>query len=144
MPLGNPDFFQVAENGFGVPSSGGSIGVVGGTVAYTDTSEKTILRLPDNAVPVWVVVSVSTDFDGTTADLDVGLDTDADYFVAAASLLTQGDYASGDTGFVVGRLGVGVGKNASLVATFTGDSTAGEANILIFYYLAGDGIVVLD
>lgn len=140
----NPELFTVGENGFSLPLSGGSIGVVGGIIEYTDETVKTIVEIPENAVPVMLMVSVTEDFDaGTNNDLEIGITSDPDYFATLLAVGTAGNFLPNATNMVAGRYGVKLGVGESLVATYIPTGTAaanGIANILLFYYLAGDTV----
>lgn len=146
MLFDNPEIFQVEDNGFAPPASGGTIGVLAGTVEYTDTTVKNLGELPDNAIPVALIVSVVTDFNDSTGDtLDIGITGNEDYFVDDLDVSTAGNFTINDTGFVAGRYGVKLGAGLQLNVTYTeatGDADQGLANIILFYILAGDTVVL--
>ena len=146
MIANNSPLFTVNPNGFALPLSGGSIGVVGGTFDFEDATAKNLVLIPENSVPVFLMVSVTTDFDaGTDNDLAIGLGTDTDYFATAIDIGTAGNFLPNDTGFVAGRYGVKIEEELQLTATYTESGTSatqGEANVLLFYYLAGDTVVL--
>ena len=70
------------------PSQAGGVENVRiGTVAFTDTSAKTLFQLPRGAVVTQVQVDVNTAFDaGTTNTLDVGTGATADNLVDGADV----------------------------------------------------------
>lgn len=142
----NPKLFTVGENGFAPPLSGGSIGVIGGTVEYTDTTAKNLGEIPENAVPVLLMVSVVTDFNDSTGDtLDIGITGDGTYFATALDVATAGNFLPNDTGMSAGVYGVKLGEGLQLTVQYTeatGNASQGLANILLFYYLAGDTVVL--
>lgn len=144
----NPTIFQVGENGFAMPNSGGTIGVLGGVVTFeNDSVSKDLGLIPDNAVPVMLMVSVTEDFDSGTSDvLDIGLTSDADYFADDLDIADAGNFLPNDTGMIAGRYGVKLGSGEQLTALYVSDGTApsqGSVNVLLFYYLAGE-VVNLD
>ncbi len=138
----NPLTFVTEENGFVIPASGGTVGVIGGTIEYTDTTEKIVCEIPDNVIPVGILVSVVTDFDDSTGDtLDIGITGNGDYFADDLDVATAGNFDATD--MVAGRYGVKLGSSLNLVATYTedtGDASQGLANILLFYILAGETV----
>jgi hypothetical protein len=144
----NAPVFQKTNGNFGVPDFGGTVGVTAISIDYTDTSAKVEdgARLPKNAVPVHVMVSISTDFDaGTSNDLEIGIESDPDYFATALDIGTVGNFLPDATGFVAGRYGVKLTQEEKLSVKFTPAGTAatqGEANIIIFYYIAGDTVLI--
>ena len=146
MISSNPSAFEVEENGFAPPLSGGSVGVLAGTVEYTDITAKIIGEIPENAIIVGLLVSVTTDFDaGTNNDLEIGITSNADYFATLLDVGTVGNFREDATNMVAGRYGVKLGHGENLVVTYipTGTaSTQGVANVILYYILAGDTVVL--
>ena len=146
MPVNTSDIFQTDDNGFSPPNFGGTLGVVAMTVEYTDTVEKVGPELPPNAIPVWMFVSVTEDFDDTSGDtLDIGITGNGDYFADDVDVSTAVNVDSSDTGFVVGRYGVLLEESVNLVATYTedtGDASQGSANIVLVYFIAGESVTI--
>ena len=145
--FGNPALFTTDENGFVTPASGGTLAAIGMKVEYTDTTEKEGPEIPDNAVPVALIVSVTEDFNDSTGDtLDIGITGTSDYFADDLDVSTAANFLPNDTGMQVGVYGVTLGSGLKLVATYTeatGDADQGIANIILVYYLAGE-VVTLD
>lgn len=147
MPFNNANVGQLPNNNeWGVPDFGGTIGVVGGLIEYTDTTAKELATIPKNAVPVMLMVSVTEDFDDSTGnDLEIGIATDADYFATAIDIGTVGNFLPNATGVVAGRYGVKLTSPVKLQAKYTeatGNASQGKVNVLLFYYLAGDVVNV--
>lgn len=142
----NPDNFEVGSNGFANPLSGGSVGVLGGTIEFDDVGAKNLGEIPENAIPVMLIVSVETDFDaGTNNNLDVGLTSDGDYFADDMAIGTQANYLPDATGMIAGRYGVKLGAGEQLTAEYVQSGTAattGKAHVILFYILAGETVVM--
>lgn len=117
-------------------SEGGGAGisqVFQGTVAFTNTTAKTLFTLPANAIPRNVDVTVTTAFNDSGSDLlDVGLGATGNAFVAALDVSATGRKAP-----TVAGLDVGIGTTAlAVTAKYTGqnaNSTTGAATITVSY-----------
>jgi hypothetical protein len=135
----NDDFFAY-------PNFGGTIGVMAGSFAYTDTTAKTLFTLPAGAVPIDWWVDITTDFNAATTDvLDLGAAADADYFANDVDIATKALLRAGVTGSVSGRLGVKFTEDTAITALYAGTGTAattGEANVFMIYMIGSDEYVV--
>jgi hypothetical protein len=134
-----PASVVVDDDGFGQPEIGGDVGVRHGTFDYTDTTAKTLFTLPAGATPIDWLIDVTTDFDaGTNNNLDLGIDTDDDYFAADMAIGTQGVFRNGDTNYVPGRMGVKLTVDTPVQAIYKPSGTAatqGEARVLMYYMM---------
>lgn len=134
------DFIQDSE-GFGQPEFGGPIAVMHNTFDKEDTTAKTLFTLPAGAIPLEWWIDVTVDFDaGTNNDIDLGIDTDDDYFAADMAIGTLGVFRLGDTGYVLGRVGVQLVVPTPVEVTYKPTGTAvttGDARIFVSYMMGG-------
>lgn len=131
-----PGRFIKTADGFAPPAFGGTLALMHNTVAYTDTTAKTLFTLPAGAVPVAVLVNVTAAFDDTGTDLlDIGITGDANYFADNLNVASAGQLVTGmDTAALYTQLAV----PTAVTATYTGqngDAAAGTAVIGVWYYL---------
>jgi len=112
------------------------------TVAYTDTTNKTLFVLPANAVIVDVICHVTTAFNDSGADsLDVGTTVaDPDEYVDALDCANVGVNRCGDAADMpaTARGSVG-GSSVTVLGKYTGanaDATAGAATVEIIWTVA--------
>lgn len=123
------------SDGFTPPTMGGAVAVKYNTLAYTDTTAKTLFTLPAGAVIVDVLVSIGTVFNAGDANvIDVGLGSTAN---AIANDLAAGSLAQLRTGYTAAALfatplTVPTAVTATFVPTGT-PATTGAATIAVFY-----------
>lgn len=155
VEIGGADDFTFTANTFTVlagskvnPQSATNAGAVFAgynTVAYTDTSNKTMFVIPANANLVDVTFVATTAFDDSTTDVvDCGTTSgDPDEFVdnldvSSVSVNRMGDAAdmpNAGTGEAPGDVG---GSNITVLCKYTGgtaDATAGAATLIIEYII---------
>ena len=140
---GFTDVVMVAV-GYGSMGSAGAaqLGVIFGTVAFTDTANKTLGTLPPNAVVVDFFRNVTTAFDaGTTNVLDVGTTVgDPDEYIDADDVTSTGLTRAGSGGTMPATALGSIGAVAlPLYGKYTGTGTtetAGVAQVAVFYYVA--------
>lgn len=134
MPIVNNS--QASAFGVNAPPAAvrGTLAAVTGTVAYTDTTAKTLFTLPAKAVPVQWIVNVVTAFNDSGTDLlNVGKTGTDNAFAAALNVASTGQLV---TGFVVTALNVELPSPTTVVAKYTGengDSSAGSAQVTCIY-----------
>ncbi len=134
------DNYYKDSDGFGRPDFGGTVAVKYATVAYTNTTAKNLFKLPQGAVIVGMEVNVTTAFtDSGTDVLDIGLDSDGDYFCNDLDVSATGLKPAETSGFVVARLyGTPLSAEGQVTATYTGQNAnagAGLATVAIRYIL---------
>ena len=117
---------QNTNGGFGVFAKQG-------TVAFGDTSAKTLFTLPAGAIVVDVFVDGTTAFNDSGTDLlDVGKTGTGNFFIYALDIAATGRKAPTKT-----NLGVSVGASAiTVTATYTGqnaNASTGAATITFLY-----------
>lgn len=116
--------------------------VARGTLAHTDTSNKTLFSLPANAVILDVILHVTTLFDDTGTDvLDVGTTVgDPDEYVDALACGAVGVNRCGDNGDMPATARGSVGGSAvTVLGKYTGQNSnaaQGAATIEIIYTIA--------
>ena len=144
-----PEPAELNAEGFARPAGNfGTLAVMVGKFEYTDITAKTLFSLPAGAVPVWWVVDVVTDFDaGTLNDLDIGFDSDADYFADALAIGTADTFDPTEANAVNGRLGVQLNTDgtSAITALYIPTGTAssqGEANVVMFYFVSDDDYTI--
>lgn len=125
------------SDGFTPPTMGGAVAVKFGTVAYTDTTAKTLFTLPKGAVIVGGVVNVSTAFNsGDSALLDLGLAATANALANDLDVDTAGQLVSG---FAVAALfAAPLTADTAVTATYIGAGTAanaGAATVAVYYVM---------
>jgi len=101
-------------------------------VDYGDTSETALFRLPPESRVIGVNVDVETAFTGGTATLDVGISTDADYFVDGLSLAATGHIA---VTLLHGSIDLG-SRPAEVTVSVGAGNTAGVCRVGIVYVCA--------
>jgi hypothetical protein len=126
----------IADNdGYGPYALGGQVNMKSGSVAYTNTTAKTLFTLPAGAIPVAIVVNVSTAFDASTTNLlDIGLGSDGDGLADGWGVDTAGQLTTGPAPGLFAALA----EETDVTATFagTGDAAeAGAATVAVFYIL---------
>ena len=138
-----PASVATEEDGFTSPATiGGTLAVRYGTFDYTDIAAKELFTLPQGAVPIDWYIDITTDFDaGTTNPLDIGIDTDPDYFANDLDIGTAGVIRNGATNYVAGRIGVQLVVDSPVEVLYIPTGTAatqGEATLFMLY-MVGTG-----
>lgn len=132
------DDFVKNTDGFGVPRFGGAIACMYNTVAYTDTTAKTLFTLPAGAVVVGVKVVITTAFDGTTPVLDIGRGSTANYFANDLDASSAGALLDDATGMNEKLFETALTAETPVTATFAvaeGTPSQGAAAVAVFYVL---------
>lgn len=111
------------------------------TVAYTDTTNKTLFVLPANAVIVDVILSVDTLFDDTGTDvLDVGTTVgDPDEYIDAQDVSSAAVVRMGASGTMPNASGSVGGASVTVLGKYTGqnaNASGGSATVTIFWTTA--------
>jgi len=134
-----PENYMKDADGFGWPAFGGAAAVRYGTVAYTDTTAKTLFTLPRGSVLLDAVVIVKTAFNGTSPVLDIGLGASAnaiadDLTANAATTLRLG---AGTSWGLAKFYDAPLAADTAVTATFSasGSPSAGLAVVVIWYAL---------
>jgi hypothetical protein len=114
-------------------AGGVAIEAMSGTVSRTDTTAKALFDLPPGAVPLDVLINVTTAFNDSGTDvLDVGKTGTDNYFVSALDVSATGRKAPTRT-----NLDVSVGSSKiTVTAKYTGqngNSTTGAAVVTVLY-----------
>lgn len=135
MTFVSPGWFVTDGDEFAPPKLGGSLAVKYGTVAYTDTTAKSLFTLPEGAVVVGITVNVSTAFTDSGTDLlSIGIAGTANYYANALDVATIGQI---DSGMQVARLfETPLVAPTAVTATYTGENanaSAGVATVCFFY-----------
>lgn len=130
-----PNNYPKNADGFTPPAFGGTEALVFATIAYTDTTAKSLFTLPQGAVVTGIVVDVTTAFnDGGTDLLDIGITGTGAYYVNDLSVASVGQPA---VTVVAGRLfATALTEPTVVTATYipgTPDASAGVATIAFRY-----------
>lgn len=127
------EYRQVPLAGNLVP---GAVHALRATVAYTDTTAKTLFTLPAGAIIVDWVVNVTTLFnDSGTDQLDIGVSGTLEKFAANIDVSSAGLKT---TGIVAAEIGAVQASATVVQAIFTGqnaNANAGAATIMCRYYV---------
>lgn len=121
------------------PKSGGSVGCIRGTIAYTDTSAKLLGELPVGAVIVDFYVNVSEEFNSSGTDLlTVGFEDNPDALVddlsgASVALTRAGGAATLPTAEMNGSPTTEVKPITALFTQSVADADTGLATFVLFY-----------
>lgn len=133
------------DSGFSLPNFGGTVGTLILVVNHDDTSSASI-ELPDNIIPVGMLISITEDFDaGTDNLLDVGYTGALTYFGDDIDVGTQANLREDATNvdFVWGVPMQNEG--VSLIASYAESGTAatqGQLYIIFNYMIAGETTLV--
>lgn len=132
-----PNYTQ-DEQQFGRPLLGGSIAVMYNTVAYTDTTAKTLFVLPTGAVILQWLVNVTTAFNDSGTDLlDIG-GAAANTYANDLDVSATGQITAGYT--AAQMFATPLTGPVTVTATYTGqnsNASAGAATVAVFYALLG-------
>ncbi len=124
----------VDSDGFAPPTFGGALAVRFNTVAFTDTTPKTLFTLPQGAVIVAFIVNVSTAFNSSGDDfLDIGDDVTGNRFADNLNVDTVGQIVSG---FDDDELFSALAAETTVTATYApgvADQNAGAATVAAIY-----------
>lgn len=136
-PFSAPSSYVQNEDGFAPPTYGGAVATIFGTVAYTDTTAKSLFTLPEGAVVVGITVNVTTAFNDTGTDLlDIGITGTGNYYANDLNVATATQIT---TGMQVARLfSTPLAEDTVVTATFIGqnaDALAGAATVCFLYIL---------
>lgn len=132
-----PANYVTDSEGFAPPTFGGAVAVIYDTVAYTDTTAKSLFVLPQGAVVVGITVNVSTAFNSSGTDLlDIGITGTANYYANDLNVATATQLV---VGMQVARLlDTPLDAPTTVTATFVqsvADASAGSATVCFFYIL---------
>lgn len=134
MTFNVPQNFVTDPYGFAPPTAGGAVACKYASVAYTDTTAKTLFTLPAGAVIVGWLVNVSTAFNSSGTDLlDIGNSGTANAYANDLNVASAGQI---NTGFVVSALFTELTEEVTVTATFVqsvADATTGAATIAVLY-----------
>lgn len=116
--------------------------VIAGTIAYTDTTAKSIGGIPAGAVVLGAVVSTSTAFNAaTTNNLNIGLtDSTGTVANAYAALLPIGPVGTTATPVAALSTNVILSRPTTITATYVptgGGQTAGAATVIVRFVVPG-------
>lgn len=105
------------------------------TVAYTDTTAKTLGYLPRGAVPVQIFVDVATAFNSSGTDqLSVGKSGTTNHFISALDVSSTGRKSPTLTN-VAASIGTSDIAVVGIYAQGVADASAGSATVTILYTL---------
>ena len=115
------------------PTSSYNLNVSVNTVAYTNTTDKTMFTIPANANIAAIQVDVNTAFNDSGTDvLDVGKSGTTTHFRNDLSVTATGQTITGWSN--LGDVGTSDISVVALYAGQTGDATAGQATLYMFWY----------
>lgn len=135
-PGGRPQLLtegKALAGNFGTTNGGVVVQAKRGSIGWTATTATALFTLPAGAVPLEVLVDVTTTFNDSGTDvIDVGKTGTGDFFVADVAVTSTGRKVPTRT-----NLGVSVGTSAVTVTAIyagqNGDASAGAATITVLY-----------
>jgi hypothetical protein len=140
MAFVSPGAFYTDSDGFAGPTYGGDVAVKYGSFTFEDVDPKTLFTLPEGAVIVDFMVTITEAFnDGTTETADVGFTGAGAALVNDLALGTVGVHRAGATSTVAPALFDDPLEAATdviaEVTLGTGDADAGAATVAVWYIL---------
>lgn len=137
FPFGNFNNLNIEDgDGFAPPSYGGALAVKYASVAYTNTSAKSLFTLPKGAVIIAWITNVGTAFNSSGTDLlDIGDTATGARFANDIDVSSTGQKL---TGYVVSELNVPLTEDTTITATYAqsvADASAGAAVVACLYML---------